>query len=246
MNLTVLGYWGAYPEKGEATAGYLLQTGKHNLLIDCGSGVLAQLFKYLTVDELDAVILSHYHYDHVADLGCLQYAVMIAQQLGKRPQKAEPLAIYGPAKTASFSQLTYKEFTVGKEIKQGRLLDIQGLKIEFLPTVHDEYNLAMKFTYDNKQLGYTGDTGYLEALAPFMEGCDLLLAETSLYADQKGQIKGHLSSAEVGQFASQAGIKQLMLTHFPHYGEIKNLQFEVQTLFNGRVELASTGKVLEI
>src|SRR5665647_1601729 len=77
MKVTVLGPWGAYPKAGEATAGYLIEYEDEKILIDCGSGVLAQLQKQLKLSELTAVIISHTHFDHIADLGCLQYACLI-------------------------------------------------------------------------------------------------------------------------------------------------------------------------
>jgi ribonuclease BN (tRNA processing enzyme) len=84
MKITVLGPWGAYPKAGEATAGYLLEHEDEKILIDCGSGVLAQLQKYIALSEITAVIISHTHFDHIADLGCLQYACLIDTDLGLR------------------------------------------------------------------------------------------------------------------------------------------------------------------
>src|SRR3712207_9222545 len=75
MKITVIGCWGAYPEKNEATTGYLLQTGEHNILIDCGSGILSRIQEYIPLNKIDSVILSHYHGDHVADIIPLQYEV---------------------------------------------------------------------------------------------------------------------------------------------------------------------------
>lgn len=264
MKITVLGCWGAYPEKGEATAGYLLETDKHHILIDCGSGVLAQLFKYISIEALDAVILSHYHHDHVADLGCLQYAVMIGKQL-RNPSEADaaqfqaqfhththtksqsqPLRIYGHAQSPFIPKLNFKNFTAGQEIKAGVPLELNGLRVEFVPTVHEEYNLAMRFEYGGKRLVYTGDTGYIEDLISFMYGADLVIAETSLYASQRVQGSGHLTSAEAGRLAAQAGIQELVLTHFPHYGALQTLQTEAQQVFKGKVQLAATGKTIQI
>lgn len=256
MKITVLGCWGAYPEKGEATAGYLLETDQHHILIDCGSGVLAQLFKYISIEDLDAVILSHYHHDHVADLGCLQYAVMIGKQLRNaseadmaQPQlqpQPQPLQIYGHAQSPFIPKLNFKNFTVGQEIQAGVPLDLNGLRIEFVPTVHEEYNLAMRFEYGGKRLVYTGDTGHTEDLIPFMSGADLVIAEASLYANQRVQGAGHLTSAEAGRLAAQAGVQELVLTHFPHYGELQTLQNEAEQAFKGKVQLAATGKTFQI
>jgi ribonuclease BN (tRNA processing enzyme) len=84
MKLTILGIWGDYPEVGEATSGYLLEHEGFKYLIDCGSGVLSLLQKTTHLHELDAVLISHDHYDNIADLGCLQYASLTDTNSGKR------------------------------------------------------------------------------------------------------------------------------------------------------------------
>ncbi|MCX8046397.1 MAG: MBL fold metallo-hydrolase, partial [Anoxybacillus gonensis] len=43
MKVTVIGYWGAFPKKNEATSCYLFEHDGFRLLVDCGSGALAQL-----------------------------------------------------------------------------------------------------------------------------------------------------------------------------------------------------------
>jgi ribonuclease BN (tRNA processing enzyme) len=86
MKITTIGWWGAYPNAGQATSGYLLESEDFSVLIDCGSGVLTQLQHYTTLQAIDAVVLSHYHADHVADIGCLQYAARILMDLGQRKQ----------------------------------------------------------------------------------------------------------------------------------------------------------------
>ena len=68
IQLTVIGFWGAYPGPGEATSGYLLQSEGFNLLVECGSAVLSRLPGHVEPDALDAVLISHYHADHVADI----------------------------------------------------------------------------------------------------------------------------------------------------------------------------------
>ncbi len=83
MKLTVIGHWGGYPKAGEASSGYLLEHDGFKLLVDCGSGVLSFLQNHLTVTDLDAVLISHYHPDHVADIGVLQHALLIQYFLGK-------------------------------------------------------------------------------------------------------------------------------------------------------------------
>lgn len=69
MKVTVIGCYGGFPTANEATSGYLFQSGDFSLLVDCGSAVLSKLFGYVPAEKLDAVVLSHYHHDHIADIG---------------------------------------------------------------------------------------------------------------------------------------------------------------------------------
>ncbi len=73
MKLTVLGYLGGYPDAGHATSTYLIESGDYHLLMDLGSGGLLALEKVFDPLQLDAVLLTHYHHDHTADVGVLQY-----------------------------------------------------------------------------------------------------------------------------------------------------------------------------
>ena len=161
FKLTIIGWWGAYPGAGQATSGYLLQTGKTNILIDCGSGVLGQLQRYLDLEKIDAVVLSHYHHDHVADLGCLQYAARVLMDLGKREL---PLAIYGHAQDHHFEGLTYHEFTVGHTIDTQTEVQLGDAVWTFWPNVHPDPCYSMRIASRGKVLAYISDTQWHDGL----------------------------------------------------------------------------------
>jgi len=243
MKVTVLGRWGAYPEAGEATAGYLLQTDKHNILLDCGSGVLAKLLYHVRQEYLDAVFISHFHYDHCADLGCLFYAAKISMGFQKR-QKALP--VYGPGITKRFPESAQAEYAVGIDTAPGAAVDLDGLKVTFFPTIHEEYNLAMRFDYKGKTLVYTGDLGPGTEISPFCSGADLLICETSHYASEKERSSGHLTTEEAGRLAQNSGVKALLLTHFPHIGDIQKMPEEAARVFSGKVYQAEINKTFKI
>src|SRR5690625_2860565 len=90
MKLTVIGYWGGYPAKDEASSTYILEKDGFILLLDLGSGGLTKLQKYYDVTEIDALLLSHYHADHVADVGVLQHALLV-QSYFNDDQKIVPI-----------------------------------------------------------------------------------------------------------------------------------------------------------
>ncbi len=243
MKVTVVGYWGAYPEANQATSGYLIQTEEVNLLLDCGSGVLSTLQAYLNLTELDAVILSHYHADHLADIYSLHYGIMILRQLSKRQK---PLDIYGHAEDQKFATLAYKQHCLAHSIAPGQVLELGDLRINFEENVHPVYSLSMRIQHDDQTLVYTGDTGWSDKIISLAKDADLFLCEASLYNDQQDMITGHLTGGQAGEIAKQAGVGRLVLTHLPHYGNHLQLVEEAKEHYAGPIDLASEGLSWEL
>ncbi|MNR19531.1 ribonuclease Z [compost metagenome] len=88
---------------------------------------------------------------------------------------------------------------------------------------------------------YTADTRYDESLVPYLKDADLLITEASFYADFNAAQYGHMNSQEAGRLASKADVKKLMLSHFPHFGNIQQLKDEAAEVFNGEILLAEIG-----
>lgn len=243
MKFTVIGHWGAYPEANEATSGYLLEYEGKKILLDCGSGVLSKLQNYIKLEELDAVVLSHYHADHFADLYCLQYAVMISRHLETR---VRPLKIFGQEKDQKFHTLKYGGSCIAYPINSGDTLDIEGVKFTFLNTEHPVPCVAMRIEANGKVLAYSGDSGWSEALIKIARNSDVFLCECSLYSSSNAKIEGHLNGEEVGKIASNAQVNKLILTHLPHFGDRKELVYEAQKYYDGKIILADSGLTIQI
>ena len=73
MRLHMLGINGPFPESRGANSGYLLEAGDALLQFDFGAGVLARLTAIMPPESLSAVFLSHWHFDHTADIPVLMY-----------------------------------------------------------------------------------------------------------------------------------------------------------------------------
>src|ERR687893_3291983 len=71
MLLTVLGCSGSVPGPESPSSGYLVRAGDAAVVLDLGNGTLGALQRYLDPFELDAVVLSHLHPDHCADVSGL-------------------------------------------------------------------------------------------------------------------------------------------------------------------------------
>ena len=224
MLITVLGYYGGYPYKGHGTSGYLLQDEGKNILIDCGSGVLNELSNYIDPLQLDAVVLSHYHHDHTADLGVLQYN----WQLDPANRKHEVLPIYGNTQDfVNFAQLTMDGVSQGIAYNDYQTSEIAGLQFEFLRTIHPVPAYAMRITKNDKSIVYTSDTAYFNGLVDFAKESDLLITDTNFTADKTGKI-WHMTTEQSGKLAKAANVNRLLISHLPQKIDVETMLKESQ------------------
>ncbi len=239
----MIGWWGAYPGVDGATSGYLLQSGGLKLLLDCGSGVLSRLQQHIGLEQLEAVVLTHYHWDHIADIGCLQYAARVLMDLGRR---SKPLGVYGHTESERFADMNYLAYCQGYPIDDSAPLELGELRLTFSRNVHPDTCFSIRVEGGGLTFVYITDTGYCDGLVETARGADLLLCESSLYDEYRGRIPGHLTAGEAGTIAARAGARHLVLTHLPHFGDHERLLRQARKKFGGRVELAESGRCWEL
>lgn len=210
MRLTVLGVCGGYPAAGRACSGYLVQSGPTTLLVDCGSGVMANLGRHADFRTLEAVVLSHLHGDHMSDLLVLRYAVQRALAEGSR---SRPLTVYAPPlPEEEFGRLRYKQVLEPRPIDPEERLEVGGLLLRFLPVPHTVLTYAMSVEHGGKKLVYSGDTSWHDPLVEFAREADLLLCEATLLEGEP-RSPGHLTGRQAAELGLKAGVKRLLLTH---------------------------------
>jgi len=206
MRLHLLGINGPFPAAEGATSGYLLEAGSLRLQLDLGSGVLSRLTGVFPPEELDALLLSHWHFDHACDLLPLIYRLEAAGRV---------LPVYAPADDSSALRriaagaacLDLHSVSAGDEIALGEV------RIAFGPARHPVPGVGFRIAAEGRILGYTGDTNTLPGLREFYRGCDLLLADGLFPADAWGEGKPHLSAALAAELARDAGARRLVITH---------------------------------
>jgi ribonuclease BN (tRNA processing enzyme) len=104
MRLTVLGGAGGYPPAGGACSGYLIEHDGFRLLVDPGYAIVPRLLEMVPAEVIDAVLVSHGHPDHVADLNPLLRARLMQDDASPRlPAYALPNAL-GPGAGARSDQ----------------------------------------------------------------------------------------------------------------------------------------------
>lgn len=228
MKLTVLGCMGGYPSQDTGTSAYLLESEGYHLLIDAGSGSLLALQQFLDPLELDAVLISHYHYDHIADLGVLQQ-IRKLKRFDHAERRAPLLPIYAHTDSDFFSLLSESNVTIGISYEEEESLSVGPFEVEHLKTRHPATCYAFRITEreTGKTLVYTADSGFMEELIPFSQQADFLVADTNFFAGMENH-SAHMTAGEVGRIAREAQVKKVMLSHLPHSGNLKDLIREAE------------------
>jgi len=223
MRLTVLGRSPARPNPGEACAGYLIEGGGARLLVDIGPGVVAQLLTHCHPDELDAVVLSHMHADHMLDLVTLRYVY----PWRSRPRDERLRVIVPPGSSEQLTELARgvgnrKHFDEAFRLSEhdGRsTMTFGGMSLTPVETQHYIPCWGFRAEADERLIAYTADTGPCDALLDLATDADLLVSEATLRSVDEDaappQPRGHLLPAEAGDAARAAGARRLLLTHLP-------------------------------
>lgn len=239
MKLTVLGYYGGYPANGVGTSSYLIESDGFRLLLDVGSSSLLALEKYVDPIKLDAVLLSHYHHDHIADLGVLQFTRLLKKdEHGNKPHLL-PIYCHDEDKD-NFSKMTFENVSQGIAYTDEPELTIGPFKIEHMKTLHPVPCFAFRIIENKtgKTLVFTADSGYKNEFISFAEDADLLLADSNFYRGMENH-SVHMTANECGRIADRANVKHLVLTHLPQTGDLNQLVEEAkEEAPNTQVQLA--------
>lgn len=252
MRLTTLGTGSAAPSSRRVCSGNLVEAGDRRLLLDCGTGILHRMAT-LGLDwvSITDIAVTHFHADHVGDLA----PYLIAARYGTLPPRSAPLRLVGPLGTRQLLQRLAELFgsTVTEpgfplevvELPPGARLKLGGgADLEPRAVPHTDESVAYSVECGNRRLVYTGDTGPDEGLGDWARDCDVLLAECSL--PQEMAVPNHMTPEYCAALALRARPGTLVLTHFYPPVESVNIKAIIAGTFEGRVELASDGWVMEI
>jgi ribonuclease BN (tRNA processing enzyme) len=204
-------------------------------VFDCGSGI-KQLSDYLAatkVQRLSArVFISHTHWDHINTVPFF----------GPLYARGNQIEVFGPYQgdltieraiaaqmESVYFPVTIREFgarLVFRDLRE-ESLDFGSVKIDTILLKHPGYCLGYRLTCHGRSVCYITDNelylhsdprydlAYVERLANFVRGADLLITDTT-YRDHEYPDKvdwGHSCVSEVADLAARAKVKRLHLFH---------------------------------
>ena len=246
VRVTVLGGSGAWPTARQACSGYLAESDGFLLLIDPGYATLPRLLEHAAASAVDAVLVSHRHADHCADLSPLLRARAMSEDppgalaVHTMPGAVDAVLALDPSRLQDGS-FVLREFTPPERFSIGPF----EISSWLLP--HHVPNAGVRLTTGGAVLAYTGDTGPSPAIATMARGADLLLAEATHPRVVPADSAAYLSSAvQAGQHAARAGAGRLVLTHLWPGTDPAVAREAATGTFTGPIEVADPGLVIDL
>lgn len=261
MRLTVIGCTGSMSGPDSVASSYLVQadgpgpdggTRTWSVVLDIGPGAMGAMLRHVDPAELDAIVLSHLHADHMVDL--------IGMQVYRRWHPAGPLRaldVHGPAGSLERTRavggddededysdvLTFHDLTPAAPVRVG------PMTIEVFDAWHPVPAYGIRVTGPSEHgdgvvtLGYTGDTDSCDGIDSMARGVDLLLAEAA-FQDDRDQARGiHLTGRRAGSLAASCEVGRLVLTHIQPWTDKDCVVAEARGEYAGPIDLAAPGAV---
>jgi len=240
IEVTLLGTGSPIPDADRAGPSTLVRAGGQTFLVDCGRGVQQRLTAAgAAANGLTALLLTHLHSDHIADLGDM----IISRWVSTFTPDPVPLPIIGPPGTAEVVEATLKAFgfDIGYRIAHhadltspppvevfeytdGPVWDRDGVQIRVAPTDHRPVapTIGFRVEHAGASVVLAGDSVPCESLDALASGAGALV-HTVIRKDLIDKMPMqrirdicdyHSSVEEAAATATRAGVGILILTHY--------------------------------
>ena len=260
----MLGKSPAWQDAGGACSGYLVVDDGTCLLLDCGSGVFGKLRAVVDYAEVDAVVISHLHADHILDLVPFASGLIYAPRHQPVPvdghpgtdEPPRPRLLAPPGGRDAFRRLcaagghergAHRDGVRARGVRPRRSRSGSAtLEVSFQPVPHFLPTQAVSVAGNGQRLTYSADSSPSDALCAFARDTDLLLIEATLPRPEREGPRGHLTPEEAGEHGRRAGARRLVLTHISDELDADWARREAERSFGGPVEVAAEGAVYRL
>ncbi len=240
LKIKILGTGTAVPSLQRLSSSYLVTCNNTRILVDVGPSVVRRLLESgYQVDDVDVVVLTHFHVDHTADLSTFLFAC----NYGERERRKALTIIGGPGILKFLRDLKRlypwvapKSYALSVRNPVRQKLSMAGFNIETARVRHNRESVAVKIDC-GKSIVFSGDTGYSRTLVRLATDADLFVAECS-FPERKA--KGHMNLALLHSVVEESGAKKVIISHrYPEWNDFEG------TLRPGYV-LGEDGMELEV
>jgi ribonuclease Z len=241
FRVTLLGTGSPAPVMRRFGPGVLVQAGGKNLVIDAGRGVTQRLLQSgLRLGQVDAMLLTHLHSDHVVGLPDLWLTGWLESGYA---QRKGPFVVYGPKGTQNLMDGLTRAYdwdikariadqnldpasiqSTVTEIKEGVVYEQGGVKVTAFEVDHGELlqpAFGFRIDYAGRSVAVSGDTRFSENLIKHATGSDLLIHQVAAARDEllkmpvfKVILAHHTQPHEAGTVFTRVKPKLAVYYHF--------------------------------
>ncbi|MBA3372698.1 MAG: MBL fold metallo-hydrolase [Actinomycetota bacterium] len=240
LRLTVLGCAGTHPGPARMCSSYLLETPDYRLLVDCGNGSLSNLQQRWDVADIDAVLISHLHPDHFSDLYGLYYTLRF------HPDGPLSVPVYAPGGAQRhLAQVVNDDGEFANRLhfhaaSAGSRLQLGPLTLDLFRANHPVETLALRVATDRVVVAYSADSAATPALTEAARDADLFLCDATWLERHRPLPSGiHMTGAEAGRQAADAGAARLLVTHVIPSNDPAEVAAEAAANYDGEVLVAN-------
>jgi ribonuclease BN (tRNA processing enzyme) len=209
----------AFGAGGRRQSAILLRAGSGAMLLDCGATTGSGLDALgIERDEVDAILVSHFHADHFGGIPLLLLAALYEDR------RTRPLRIAGPRgierrvhelATAMGHGLENRPFAFPisfEEIGPGSNLELGPVRARAFATHHTPDSQPHGFVLDcgGSRVAYSGDTGWFDGLPRAVAGAHLFISECTY---RRASFEYHLNLETLEQRRSEFDCGRIVLTH---------------------------------
>ena len=267
--LVILGSGNPSPNPGRMGPSLAIIVRGAPYLVDAGTGVVrrasaasAQGVKGLEMRNLSRVFITHLHSDHTIGLPDLMSTPWI---MGR----TDPLEVYGPPGISAMMDHLFQAYSADNDIRingleqgnktgnivhaheitPGVVYQDSNVKVTAFLVKHGSWTAAFGYRFDtpDRSIVVSGDASPSESVVEACNGCDVLVHEVYTEAGYKASKAAwqdysrhfHTSAPQLGELATRAHPKLLLLFHQMYFGGPKDtdagLMKEIHAAYKGKV-----------
>ena len=271
MKLTVIGCAGSMSGPDSSASSYLVQaTGTsedgeeliYSVVLDLGPGSMGQMLRYIDPADLDALLISHCHADHMVDLvGMHVYrrwnpagALKPVLTLGPAELPARLNGVNGSPSTEAYAtEFLFRTAVPGQSVRVGPLTITPFTALHPVEAYGYRVEGPAEDGSGTATMAFTGDTDLCETMAEMADGVDLLLAEAA-FVEGRDPLRGmHLTGRRAGELAAgirgrtpRAAVGHLVLTHIQPWTDPGIPLRNAALVYAGPLEAATAGASWEL
>nr|WP_234031309.1 MBL fold metallo-hydrolase [Mycetocola zhujimingii] len=218
--------------------------------MEAGTGTLGPLQRYTSLEQLDAVWISHLHADHSADLLAAFYGLMYSDN-----RRSSPLPLFGPPGIEGrLAHYLTNGSTVAPiasafdvhELHDGHEAQVGSLALKTRSVSHGIPAFGVRVSSSSASLVFSGDTAPCENLTELALGCSALLCESESNEAPKDETQVHHTPEDTGRTAAAARAGKLIVTHVGRFLTPHDALERAATAYDGHIEFATPGATITI